>query len=102
MKGLGYSKIVLKSDQEAPLKQLEDKISEETREYMKKMIDSIGTEMACQVVQQHSLVGESAANGVIENAIQRAQGQMRAIKFDLEGNTKDKIKPSSPLWPWMI
>ena len=65
IKGLGYSKIVLKSDQEAPLKQLEDRISEETREEMKNMIDNMGTDTACQVVQQHSPVGESAANGSI-------------------------------------
>ena len=69
---------------------------------MKIMINGIGTEMACQVVQQHSPVGESAANAASENAIQRAQGQIRAIKLDLEVNTKEKIKPSSPLWPWMI
>ena len=74
---------MLKSDQEAPLKQLEDKVSEDTKEEMKNMIDGIGTEMACQVVQQHSPVGASAANGAIENAIQRVQGQIRAIKLDL-------------------
>ena len=51
---------------------------------------------------QHSPVGESQANGVIENAIQRVQGQIRAIKLDMESNTGTRLIPSHPTWPWLI
>ena len=37
----------------------------------------------CQVAMQHSPVEESADNGAIENASQRVQGQVRAIKLEL-------------------
>ena len=37
----------------------------------------------CQVVMQHSPVGESAANGAIENAIQRVPEPVRVIKLGL-------------------
>ena len=55
-----------------------------------------------QVVIQHSPVGESAANGAIENAIQRVEGQIRAIRLDVEVNSKVKINPSQAIWPWMV
>ena len=54
-----------------------------------------------QVVMQHSPVGESAANG-IENANQRVQGQIRAIKLDLETNITAKLKRSQTICPWLI
>ena len=38
--------------------------------------------------------GESAANGAIENATQRVQGQVRAIGVDLEMNIKANVNPS--------
>ena len=69
---------------------------------MESMAKDIGEELSCQVVLQHSPVGESAANGAIENAVQRVQGQIRAIKLDIELSTKEKITPSSALWPWLI
>ena len=57
----------------------------------------------CHVVMQHSSpVGESAANGAIEITIQRVQGQVRAIKVDLEMNIKAKVNPSQTIWPWLI
>ena len=54
------------------------------------------------MIIQISPVGESSANGKVENAIQRIQVQIRAIKLDLEINSNIKIAPSHPVWPWMI
>ena len=44
-------------------------------------------------MMQHSLVGESGANGAIENAIQRVRGQVRAIKLDLGDEHQGQTKP---------
>lgn len=49
---------------------------------------------------QHSLVGESAVNGMIENMIQRVQGQARAIKLDLEAGVR--INPRFPIWNRLV
>ena len=65
IRSLGSSKIVIKSDQER----------ECGREFIWRRFSE-----SCVVASSYSLVGESAANGVIENAIQRVQGQVRAIK----------------------
>ena len=99
---LGYSKIIIKSDQEPAIKAVECKIKENIFEDMKKLQSDIKETCGCQVVVQHSPVGESAANGAIENAIQRVQGQIRAIKLDLETNIKAKLNPSQSVWPWLI
>ena len=51
----------------------------------------------CQVVVQSPPVGESAASCKVENAIQRVQGQIRAVKFGLEINAKIRVTPRHPV-----
>ena len=41
-------------------------------------------------------------NGAIENAIQRIDGQIRAIKRDIEVNAKTKLGPRQAIWPWLV
>ena len=48
--------------------------------------EQVRTHCACRVTVLHSPVGESQANGVVENAIQRIQGQVRAIKLGVESS----------------
>ena len=99
---LGYSKIVIMSDQEFALADLEEQVRHKEFKEFEKWQDDIKEECGCQVIIQNSPVGESAANGKVENAIQRIQDQIRAIKLDLETNANIKIAPSHPVWPWMI
>jgi hypothetical protein len=101
IKRLGYSKIVIKSDQEPAICEVERK----AREQLMREVEECSHELekcGFQLVVQHSPVGESAANGAIENAIQRVQGQIRAIKLDVEINSKVKLTPTHVLWPWLI
>ena len=51
---------------------------------------------------QHSPVGFSAVNVVIESVIQRVRGQVRAIKLDLETTITAKFNPPQTIWPWLI
>ena len=82
IRGVGYSKIVIKSDQEPKIKSEND----------------FAELCGFQVVMHHSPVEKSAVNGVIENAIQRVQGQVRAIKLHLETNIKAGCNPSQTIW----
>ena len=54
------------------------------------------------MMHEQSPVGESQANGIIENAIQRVQGQFRTIKDNLEARYQAKIKKDSVIVPWMM
>ena len=55
--------------------------------------DDIKEMCGCQSTMQHSQVGESAANGAIENAIQRVQRQVKATELDVGSNIKAKLIP---------
>lgn len=115
--GLGYSKVVLKSDQEFFLKEVEIEVRKElwneTIEYQKKIKaikegGSAGgsTEAASScggmVLIENSPVGESQANGMVEKAVQDIQGFIRAAKFQLEKRTGDKITSGDTVWSWII
>ena len=47
-------------------------------------------------------MGESPANGAVENAIFRVQGQIRTLLSDLESKLKRVIKRDSPLMMWLV
>ena len=95
IRSLGYSKIVNKSDQELTIRSTERTVVESSFE------DDFKELCGSQGVMQHSPVGESAANGIV-NANQRVQGQVRATKLDLETNIKSRLNPSQTMWPLLI
>ena len=66
---LGFKRLILKGDQEPALQTLLDRIS--------RLADR-------RIIQERSPVGESQSNGIIERAIQELEGQVRAIKLNLE------------------
>ena len=91
IKGLEYSKIVIKSDQELTIRAMEMKVAENVFEGDFELM------RGCEVAIQVSPVGGSAANGTIENAMQRAQGQVRAIKLDPGTNVMARLNPSQAI-----
>ena len=96
LRGFVYSKVVPKSDQEPANRSID-------RDAVEILFEDDFQELrGGQVVMQHLSVIESAANGVIENAIQRMQGQVRQIKLDLDMNIKAKIKQSQTKKRWLI
>ena len=96
IRGLEYSKVVIKSNQEPAIRSMERNVVECLFE------DDFKELSGCHVVMQHSPVGVSSANGAIDSAFQRVQGQVRAIKLDLETNIKTRLIPSQTTWPWLI
>ena len=85
----GYAgiKIILKSDQEPAMVDLQRKVMEARR---------------AETVPKNSQVGESQANGEAENAIKRLQEQVRTIKDDLESKTGLDIDMAHNIMPWLI
>ncbi|MCP2504859.1 MAG: hypothetical protein NLN65_06160 [Candidatus Poseidoniaceae archaeon] len=99
---LGYTKVVFKTDQEPAIKDVMHDAKTKIWKDMDAFHEQVKTHCACQITVLHSPVGESQANGVVENAIQRIQGQIRAIKLDVESSSDTKMVPTHPAWPWMI
>ena len=86
----------MKTEQKLALADLEGQVRHEEFKEFEKWQDDFKEECGCQVIILNSPVGESAANGKVENAIQRIQDQIRSIKLDLEINANIKIFPESP------
>ena len=89
--GLDNCMLVVKSDQEPAIKELQEELARQRR------IDgAVGT------VIENSKVGDSSSNGRTERAIQEVGGMIRTLKFALEDRTGGgKISLAHPIIPWI-
>ena len=87
IKETGYTKLAYKSDQEPAIKDVMYEAKVKIWKDMGDFHERAKAQSACQITFLHSPVGESQASGVIEHVIQRVQGQIRAIKLDIEAKS---------------
>ena len=89
--GLDGCMLVLKSDQEPAIRELQEEIARRRRQ-----TGSVGT------VIENSKVGDSSSNGRTERAVQEVGGLVRTLKFALEERTGgDKLALDHPILPWL-
>ena len=86
---LGYTTVVVKSDQEAALGSLINRMKTHRGEHTQTMIE-------------HSPVGDSKSNGFIERTIQSVEGQIRTLSSATQSRIGVKMVPGSALYAWMI
>ena len=109
---IGAPKIAIKCDQEPAIKELQREIRVDMwtciNEWMKeiKAIKESGQDKLLSggeaVILENSPVGESQSNGHAEQAVRAIQGQIRALKFQLENNVGCRISSTNPVWPWLV
>ena len=88
--GLDNCMIVVKSDQEPAIRELQEEIARQRR------IDgAVGT------VTENSRVGDSSSNGRTERAIQEVGGLVRTLKYALEERLGGPIGLDHPVVPWL-
>ena len=87
VEGYGYGVVILKSDQEPSILALKNSIREGIRG---------------DVRMEESPVGEHQSNGMIENAVQRVQGQFRVIRDGLEARIGKRLDGNHKCIPWMV
>jgi hypothetical protein len=87
--GCTHNDVTVKSDQEASINSLVDEIGRARGGGGKWM-------------KEHSPVGASASNGVVERAIQSVQAQVRVLKLALEDKWKAEIPTQHAIMPWMV
>ena len=85
---LGHSKIVLKSDGEPAIVALAEAVKAKA-----KQID---------IKPEHSITGDSASNGEIENANKLIQNQVRTLYDALKDRYKVEIPSEHPVLKWLI
>ena len=83
--------VIVKSDQEAAIKNLVDEVDRE------KALHGGG-----RWVVDHSPVGASASNGFVERAIQFVQGQIRVLKLALEKRWNMDIPTRHAVIAWIV
>ena len=81
---LGYSKFVLKDDQEPAIKAL--------REAVIRRINAIRGDVHIQVITEESPVGESQSNGDVESAIKQTRGQSRTMRLSTQSNYQQIVQ----------
>ena len=88
--GLDNCMLVVKSDQEPAIRELQEEIARQRR-----------AEGAVGTIIENSKVGDSSSNGRTERAIQELGGMIRTLKFALEERTGgEKIGIAHPIVPW--
>ena len=87
----GYSRMILKSDQEPSIKELADAVKR-ARERSEKV----------EIMPEESPVGEHKNNGEVERAIQTIQGQMWTMRLAWQSRYKAKIRTDHTIMAWMV
>ena len=87
---LGYSRLILKSDQEPAIV----KVLEHVRDHR--------GEEDTQIALEHSPAFDSRANGMAERAVQSLEGQIRTMVLALEHKLQTKIDADDCVIPWLI
>ena len=111
MNVIGHGTVVLKSDQAFAITELQrttedarTKAFEEIMTHLKSiggMNDEVEVEPT-DVVTDNSRVGESKANGAVEKAIKRIQGQARTVRTATEEALGIKLAPTPDDWQWLV
>ena len=84
---MGYRRIVLKCDQEDPIKAVADHVK---------------SKWSGEVVPENSPKGESKSNGEIERAVQEVQGMARTLKDALEAKAGVELVPRMAILAWLV
>jgi hypothetical protein len=108
---LGYGRVVIKSDQEPAIKDLQKEVKQQRWDElvvlmeMIKDIRGIETQVVLtngETVLENSPAGASQSNGFIERSIQELQGQIRAIKAATEKLIGTPIPRGHCVLAWLI
>ena len=85
----GYSRMILKSDQEPSILAVIEAVKRERAE-------------AIEILPDESPVGEHQSNGEVENAIRSVQSQIRTTRLGLQSRYNSKIRADHPIMPWLM
>ena len=91
MDELGFDNIVLRTDGEPAIVQLQEKVKA-----VRATRGSGGT------VLENTPKGQSKTNGTAEKAVQEIQGQCRALLIALSARLQREITTEDPLFAWMV
>ncbi len=93
IKWLGHTRMLLKCDNERAVVRLVREALKEAR---------LECSDAEQIGKEHPEAYDSAANGLVENAVRNIKAHCRTLKICLERQIRREIPVSAPIMAWMI
>ena len=91
IKWLGYSKVILKSDNEPAIVKL-----------LTETLKSLRVEGLEQVCEEHPPPYDPQSNGGIEIGVKLIKGQLRTMRSDLESRVGFRILVAHPIITWLV
>ena len=85
---LGYTRVILKSDQEPAIMALKEMVRNTTN--------------GCTITFEQSPVGSSSSNADVESQIRRTTGLTRVLKACLESYLKKEVDSNANVIPWIV
>lgn len=95
---VGYGKIILKSDKEPAIADLQNESNERLTKEMHELAKHVSS-IKSEVVLENSPVGGSQSDGIVEGTIEQIQGQIRTMRLDFESKFRRKFTPEYFVWP---
>ena len=92
VKWLGYTKILLKADNEKAIVKL---LHDSLRRIKTEVLDLE------QIGKEHPPAYDSRSNGSVENAVKAVQGLLRTLKLGFEEKIKGTVPVTHPVMAWM-
>ena len=89
LKFLGYTSVLLKTDQEVALKAVMDNMRTHRGDQT-------------QTMSEFSPVGDSRSNRLLERTIQTVEGQVRTMRGALESRLNRRLVPGGVLFSWLV
>ena len=103
IEGLGYPKVIIKSDNEPSIVALVKDIMACRAEHRTTEVqDEAEEQTIMDMIPENSEVGESQSNGMVERAVGSIEGMVRTLKSALEDRIGEKIAPTSNALKWLV
>lgn len=99
--GLGYRKVIINSDQEPAMLDLQEESRRRIVEERRKLVKDIESTLS-EIVLENPPVGEFESNGAIQSILKQVQGQIRTLRLAFEGKIVRKLKGDDDAGPRFI
>ena len=108
---LGYGRMILKTDQEPAIKDLQKEVRQRRWDELKGITAAVrdrhGGDITLDIgngvtILENSPAGESKANGFIERSIQEVEGQVKTVKAHIDHKIGKEIPRGHDLLTWLV
>ena len=102
IEGIGYPKVVIKSDNEPSITALTRDMACRKEDGAVDIVEPNEGSRKMEIFPENAEVGESQINGLVERAVASMEGMVRTLKAPLEARIGMKLPPTSNALKWLV